>query len=188
MPGAFRTAKLAARAGRSSRSNRRSTGLEDRPLRPGRSVSFAPARQVRKDPHDRAIVLIDSAEPTSSQVLLAGEPVGESVRGRFRQDIGRDTPRLPIRGAVRVDRYEQVGAMACGEGRPLSKFQEHVAVAREEHPHRATAFESTRQGSGNVQVDVLLHSPAYADGARILAAVTRVDDDGPPGRFRLSRR
>ena len=77
-----------------------------------------------------------------------------------------------------MDGDEHVGIVAVGDGGALAQLDEFVGLARVDHLHVGQVLlDVGPELLGHGQIDGFLGGH-LAQGARVLAAVTRVDDDG----------
>ena len=75
-----------------------------------------------------------------------------------------------------MDRNRSAPA-GVGDGGALLEGHEDVGRARHDHLGRQLVAHHLLEAQGHVEDEVLLHEPAAADGAGIVAAVAGVDDD-----------
>ena len=82
---------------------------------------------------------------------------------------------------VGVQADEEIGLVVVGERRPPIDRHVLVAVAREEHAQAHAALDRRLQSPRHLQREILLLRARRARRALVVAAVARVDDDGPHG-------
>src|SRR5690606_34954606 len=100
------------------------------------------------------------------------------------QHVHRTAVGLGPREGVGVHRHEQVGLRAARDGYTLVQRHEVVAVACEYGLHVGFGVDLALEAARDRQRYVLLVRAAAADGARVFAAMTGVDDDGEHAVFR----
>ncbi|KAG0935019.1 hypothetical protein G6F31_015996 [Rhizopus arrhizus] len=121
---------------------------------------------------------VDAADQVG-RVFLVGHPArlsagGAALRQReHRRSIGRR-----LDPGVRMDRDEQVRVHAAGLLHTHMQRHEVVVVARQVGAHERLAVDQRLQAPGDAQHHVFFAQAAAADGARIFAAMTRIQRDG----------
>ena len=108
-------------------------------------------------------------------VLRPGQLQDGGIVGRAHV-VGLDRAHVAPRDPVDVDRHEDVRAPRIGEGHALLERHGHVRLARQEHLERGV-LQQPAEPECQVERDLLLARARLGRGARLGAAVARVEHD-----------
>ena len=122
------------------------------------------------------------------RVLDRGEALGLRVRRRLGNGVDLEAALAAARRRVAVQGDEQVRVEIIGLLRAVRERHEGVVRAGEHDVEVAALAQHLRERERGRERDVLLLGAARARGARVLAAVARVDDDDPDGAAWPARR
>ena len=130
----------------------------------------------------RQVFVLDVELHPANQVgLVLG--LGQIARRRaggafFRQGKHRRSVRRAVDERIGVNRDKQIGVDLACLGHPHPQRNEHIFVAGQEYPHIGLRFDAALELFGDLQHHDFFFGARRPDGARVFAAVARVQHNG----------
>src|SRR5210317_943817 len=116
-------------------------------------------------------------------VLSGGDAHGLGVGGEI-QEIGLESPYVRGRMGIYMKRDEKVGGISVGYCGPLLQRQEGVVLPGQDNRGSELLAQMGGESLPRLQYDIFfLH--VVSDGARVFAAMTRVNDDRSNAKAQL---
>ena len=133
--------------------------------------------QVDQDRSQHVVLAVDGdAADEIGRVLLLREPSRRlAARPAARQHVHGASPHARVPKRIRVNGDEQVRAVTPRNLGSAPQTDVVVAVANHHRPHARRAVDAALERAGDGQHDVLFPDARSGDGARIFAAVARID-------------
>ena len=149
-------------------------------------VGFLEVRRLREVPRHE----FDFARAAADRRHALGRQGARRLRGAGLERRGVDRPagerRAERRVGVQAD--EQIRLVVVGHRRPIVDRHAAVVVARQQHADAEARLDRGLDAAGERQRQVFLLRARRALHALVVAAVTRIDDDGADGTGRLRER